>query len=415
MWRWCEKGEEIHAAKEIGRELLNASHHFLAQDHSSSAGKDLNKQAVKAHELKRLEAMVKLAATEPYMTVHITELDSDPWILGVSNGVVNLRTGRLQAPDPKYLITRQCGARYLPGSKCSSWLKFLNDVFNADKETIETIQRALGYTLTGSVTEEVLFICYGRGSNGKSVFNNIVATVMGAYGRVAPTGLLTMRREGDSSPRNDLASLAGARFVSINELQTGDRLDEQIVKLLAGREPIAARFLHKEFFEFQPVLKAWLRTNHKPIVTGDDDGIWRRLVVIPFLQQFSGAGKDPNLEDKLLAERDGILEWMLEGALKWQKDGLKLSPLVLREVAAYRNESDLLGQFLSDACAQDSNGKIEQSTLYTRYRDWSHENGLRPLAKASFTRRLAERGFEEARSNGKRFYAGITADRTKTM
>jgi putative DNA primase/helicase len=283
----------------------------------------------------------------------------------------------------------------------------LNDVFGGDQDTIDCIQRALGYTLTGSNGEEVMFICYGLGSNGKSVFGNVVRIIIGGYGRTAPASLLTVRREGDGGVRNDLAMLAGSRYVGINELQGGDRLDEQIIKQLVGREPISARFLHREFFEFTPQFTPWLRTNHRPVVTGDDDGIWRRLILIPFRQQFDEHKRDPELEQKLLAERDGILRWMVEGAVSWRRHGLRLSETIRRESNAYRQESDLLGEFLTETCTVDPNARVDQGHLYGAFGIWCEQNGVRRASKASFTRKLSERGYVEARSNGRRFYAGI--------
>lgn len=405
MWVWCDKGEAIDATKAVAKQFIDAGRQHLSTN--QSLGSSLIKHGIKSHDLKRLEAMLKLAASEPSMTVSINELDSDPWLLGVRNGVVDLRTGDLLDNDPSMLITRMCNASHNRTATCHRWLTFLDQIFDGDLDTIDTVQRALGYTLTAFTAEEVMFICFGHGSNGKSVFNNVVTSILGSYGRVAPPSLLTLRRHGDSSPRNDLAALAGARCVSINELQSGDRLDEQVVKLLAGREMISARFLHKEFFEFLPTFTPWLRTNHKPVITGDDDGIWRRLVLIPFRQQFSGQAKDPNLESKLMEERDGILGWMVEGSVKWQRDGLNLSRTIRREGASYRRDSDLLGQFIGEVCITDPNESVLQADLYRQYRAWAQANGIGAIAKASFTRRLSERGYSERKSNSQRFYCGL--------
>lgn len=413
MWVWCQKDEALHASKDVGKDILLEATRLYSND--PDRARKLMVHATKSHDLKRLEAMLRTAASEPGMSVAITELDSDPWLIGVRNGVVNLKTGELKANQPEFLITRCCNASYDINASCPRWLKFLSDVFAGDKETIDTVQRALGYSLTGDVTEEVIFICFGFGSNGKSVFNNVVAKIFGDYGRVAPPSLLTTRRDGDASPRNDLAALARSRYVSINELQSGDRLDEQVVKFLAGREKIAARFLHKEFFEFMPTFACWLRTNHKPIVTGDDDGIWRRLVLIPFAQQFKDSQKDPNLEEKLLSERDAILKWMVDGALMWKKDGLKLSRVIRRESASYRKESDLLGEFVDENCQVTPDVRVLQSELFGQYRAWSQNNGVRALTKVSFTRRLAERGFSASRSNGERFYTGLKLVRFEAL
>jgi putative DNA primase/helicase len=265
----------------------------------------------------------------------------------------------------------------------------------------------LGYTLLGLSTEEKLVICYGHGSNGKSVFSNVVQKIIGGYAVTAPPSLLTTRKAGDAGPRNDLAALAGARLVSINELQAGDRLDEQIVKMLAGREPIAARFLHQEFFEYTPAFTPWLRTNHKPIITGSDDGIWRRLILLPFARRFSEEEQDPHLEEKLLEERDAILMWMVEGATRFVREGLRLSPRMKAEISTYRADSDVLGEFLMECTRPAVGSRVEQGSLYQSFRVWCAGNGLHLCAKKTFTQRLAERGFVEAKSGGKRYYVGL--------
>ncbi len=202
--------------------------------------------------------------------------------------------------------------------------------------------------------------------------------------------------------------LEGARLVSVNELPGGMQLDEQAVKTLAGREPISARPLYGEFFTFDPRFTVWVRTNHRPIVKGDDDGIWRRLVVVPFRQKFEGAQRDPHLEAKLWAERDGILRWMVEGARRYLAAGnLALSPAILAEQRQYRRESDLLGEFLADCTVADSVGRVADKELFIKWCGWCDGNGHKAGSKATFTQRLAERGFPISRSNGQRFYTGM--------
>ena len=407
-WGWCSCGEEMAAAKLVANKALDWATALIKAD--SDKHRKRMGFALQLQNLKRLEAMVKLAKSEEGMTIgHMTDLDSDQWLLGVRNGVVNLRTGGLLAPDPAMLITRQAAAEYHREAQCPRWLAFLDSVFSGDQETIAFIQRACGYSLTGVTTEEVLFICYGHGANGKSVFGNILGNILGDYSQVAPPSLLTVRRDGDSGPRNDIARLCGARLIQINELQQGDRLDEQIVKMLAGREMLSARYLHKEFFDFWPTAKPWLRTNHRPVVTGEDDGIWRRLLLIPFARKFNEDERNPNLEQQLLEERDGILAWMVSGCLDWKRSGgLKPSPLIRRESATYRKESDLLGEFLDERAVMGANERVEQTKLFAVWRDWCESNGVRYGSKKSFTRKLDERGFKEARSNGERLYTGLS-------
>lgn len=405
-WAWCSCGEEMASAKKVAGKILDHAAKLFASD--PTRYKKLMAFATSLQNLKRLQAMIELAKSEEGMAVgHMSELDSDPWLLGVRNGVVNLKDGGLLAPDPAMLITRQAAAEYHDDAQCPKWLEFLNEIFSGDQDNIDYIQRALGYTLTGTTTEEALFICFGHGANGKSVFSNVVSTIMGDYARMAPASLLTVRRADDSGPRNDLAMLCGARLVSINETQSGDRLDEQIVKSLAGREMISARFLHKEFFEFWPTAKPWLRTNHKPIITGEDDGIWRRLQLISFARKFSEDERDPWLESKLLEERDGILAWMVRGCLAWRQHKLKQSASVRRESASYRKESDLLGEFLEEMTKANPETRVEQSQLFSAYRSWHEGNGTRPGSKSTFTKKLKERGYGESKSTNRRFYTGI--------
>ena len=405
-WAWCGIGEEMAAAKRTADVFLDHCIGLVRQD--AERHKKRLAFALRLQNLPRLGAMLQLAQSEAGMSVGtMTELDSDPWLLGTPDGVVDLKTGAKLAPNPAMLITRQTGATYERGATCPKWLAFLDSVMEGDLETVGFLQRALGYTLTGVTTAELLFICYGFGANGKSVFSNVVSRILGEYSQMAPPSLLTARKDGDSAPRNDIARLCGARSLQINELNHGDRLDEQVVKMLAGREQLSARFLHREFFDFWPTAKPWLRTNHRPIVTGDDDGIWRRLALIPFRRKYAEDERNPWLEQQLMEESAGILAWMVDGCLEWQRIGMAPSPLVRSESASYRTESDLLGEFLQDACASDPNGRELQTTVFGRWRMWCEGNGLRCGAKASFTRKLSERGFKEARSNGARYYSGI--------
>ena len=413
QWHLCEKEEHVGAAKEVCSQIFNAA--SAAFRENQETGKKLLQDAMTAHNLPRIMAMLKLAVSEPEMATTDKELDSDPYKLGVGNGVVDLRSGLRYFNQPEFKVTRYCNADFVEDAPCPRWITFLNQIFQEDEETIESVQRLLGYTLTGLVTEEVLVICYGHGSNGKSVFSNVIHNIFGGYATTSPPSLLTARKADDTSPRNDLAALAGARYVSINELQAGDRLDEQVVKMLAGREPISARFLHREYFEYMPNFTAWLRTNHKPIITGGDDGIWRRLVVLAFRRKFDGDEKDPDLEGILLEERDGILQWMLEGTSKYLKDGLKLSPRILQENATYRKDSDLIGEFLGDVMEVDPTAKINQQTAYEAWKQWCTDNGFRVSSKKSFTQRLAERGYPERKSGGNRFYVGLRTQGKKTL
>lgn len=405
QWHICEKQEEFAKAKQVCAQMLTAAHAVWA--HEPERGKRLLREAEQAHTLPRITAMLKLAISEPDMAVTDRELDSDPFLLGASNGIVNLRTGELRPNLPTLHITRYCNASFDADATCERWLLFLDEIFAGDADTIACVQRLLGLTLLGVPNEEVLIICYGHGANGKSVFSNVVHHIMGGYAVTAPSTLLTARRADDTGPRSDLAALAGARYVSINELQAGDRLDEQVVKAIAGREPISARFMYREYFQFLPSFTPWLRTNHKPIITGEDDGIWRRLVMLKFGRRFTQAQQDPHLEDTLLAERNEILRWMIEGAQKYLAEGINPSTSMLAELRTYRQDSDLLGEFLADKTRSDPSAQVLQQLLFSRYSHWCAESSVRSMSKKQFTQRLVERGFSEAKSGSNRYYIGL--------
>lgn len=412
-WRWCEKGEEIEAAKQAAVLLLRAAR--LRQMPDEKSHKSLLVDVKAAQRESQLGAMLKLARSEPGMGLAMTDLERDPMLLGVENGVVDLRTGKLRRNEPSLYITRFCDAPYDPGKDCPRWKKFLSEVLD-DRETVRSAQLLLGQTLTGEIGGEHIVFCVGHGANGKSIFGNVVARILRSYAVTAPTSLLAARRSDDHGPRSDLAMLAGSRLVSVNELPGGMTLDEVVVKQLAGREAISARFLHREFFDFWASFTPWLRTNHKPIVKGTDEGIWRRLVILRFGRTFTPEEQDPDLESKLLAEREGILAWMVQGAVRYHADGIELSPKMQAELGQYRSESDLLGEFLADWTETGVEHEVEQARLYGAYQRWSERNGLHPCTKRALTERLTERGFGTRKSGATRYYTGVgLADLTDLM
>ncbi len=404
-WAMCVAGEEIERAKETCQALYKAAGQELALEPEKA--QKLAREAAQAHLSPRIKAMVGLAQSDPMLAVSSTRLDADNLLLGVGNGVVDLHKASLRSNEPGLFITRYCNADFDPDAGCPRWLQFLEEVFQGDQATITSVQRLLGYTLTGLSTEEFLVFCVGFGANGKSIFGNVVAHIVGDYAKTAPSTLLAARRGDDHSPRGDVAMLDGVRMVSVNELPAGMRLDEQVVKQLAGREPISARQLYGEFFTYQPRFSVWVRTNHKPIIKGDDDGIWRRIVVVPFRRKFEPHERDPDLEAKLLAECDGILRWMVEGAQKYLKQGIYFSPAMQAERQQFRKDSDILGEFLEERTVGQPGGKVEQTYLYSKWAAWCEGNGTHPGAKKTFTQRLAERGFPAGKSDGKRFYVGL--------
>lgn len=346
------------------------------------------------------ESRMKLGAAssiaESMMAQSITKFDSDPLILCCSNGAVDLRTGNLFTPTKEDYLYKSVTANYYHEAECPRFKRFMEEIFNGDQEQIDFVQKAIGYSLTGLTTEEVIFICYGTGANGKSVLLNTIGEVLGDYSLTTPAS--TFKDKPNDSIPNDIARMAGARFVKTIEMKEGTRLNEERIKALTGSDQVVARFLHNEWFQFTPVCKHWFAVNHKPIIRGTDEGIWRRIRLIPFEVSFE-KNKDTSLFQTLKTEWPGILAWAVEGCLKWQQEGLKPVGKVEEWTNNYRAESDIIGQFLEEKTERAPNGKVQAQTLYKAYEEWCKDNGEYCISGTNFGKRLIEKGFEKKKTD----------------
>lgn len=410
VWSWCDKGEELVAAKKTAEYLVQEAAEYFRKNPLKA--KKIIQHAQNSHNISRLDAMLKVAAAEDNMGVgNMDSLDADPMLVGCLNGIIDLNTGSLVNPNPNLLITRQINANFDNSAKAPLWEKFLNETFKGDKELINYIKKSLGYSLTGLVTEEVFHFCFGIGRNGKSVFANVITKLMGSYAITAPADML-MRRDKNGAT-NDIARLCGSRLVLANETRSDQRFDDLTIKQLVSTERISARFLHNEFFEFWPTFKIWIRGNHKPVVTDDSEGAWRRIRLVPFINNLTEEEVDLNLEEKLLMESDGILNWMIEGALLWKKEGLNQPNAVKVASNEYRKDCDILGEFISENCKLDSDLKVLQKSLWSEWIIWAEQNGYRRGSKKTFTRKLKDRGIlDNVYINTQRAYAGISLIRS---
>ena len=325
----------------------------------------------------------------------VDELDSNPWLLNAANGTIDLKTGALRAHSRRDLVTKQAPTAFDPDARCPTWLAFLDTVMAGRQDLIEFLRRAVGYSLTGDVSEQVVFFPYGLGANGKTTFAETVTAMLGDYAQKAPRGMLTMRAGNSDGVPNDIARLPGARFVVSNEVEEGRRLAEAQVKDLAGGDTLTARFMRGEFFEFRPTHKLWIYGNHKPVIRGTDEGIWRRMRLIPFEVTIAAAKQDRKLLQKLRAELPGILAWAVQGCLDWQRDGLSAPAEVTEATAAYRAEMDVLADFLSDKCYLAPSATVPKAALFVAYQTWCEVNRERPLGKIAFGARLKERGIAD--------------------
>jgi hypothetical protein len=418
IWQWCLSGEQDIAAKQVSQELVKRAAQAFASNPKAEENKLIQANAKQTLNNQKRFDMLRAASTEPRMSVvSKAELDADPMFLGCGNGVIDLRAGALLQADPKMLITKQVRASFDPNARAPLWEKFISQCFLGDQDTIHYMQKALGYSITGDVGEELLHFCYGVGSNGKTLLTNIMYNLMGDYAAIADTDLL-MRKDktNDNAPTPDIARLQGKRFVVANEVEEGRRLNDKNLKTLASKQNLHTRELYGMPFEFCPTHKIWVTTNHKPYVSDQSEGAWRRIRLIPFLNRVSGDQIDFDLEDKLMAEAAGILNWLVKGCLLWQAERLNPSSAIQNGSDEYRKESDSLGLFVSECCIEDPGVKEDQQRLYTHWRQWCQSNGHHEGSKRTLTTRLEAKGISSKVYIGKvRAYQGIRIDLSNTF
>lgn len=354
----------------------------------------------------KLKAMVILAQHQEGIAAPPGVFDSNPLLLGVLNGVVDLSTGTLRAGRKEDFITKQAGVKYDPAATCPQWRAFLAYVLDGNDELIAFIQRAVGYSLSGLTVEQALFFLFGGGRNGKSTFTEIVQRLMGDYGQRAPNSLFIADRSGKSA-ETEAARLSGVRFVIGSELEEGAKFAESRIKDLTGEDTIVARNLYERHVEFRPTHKIWIFGNHKPVVGGTDMGIWRRMKLIPFTVQIPADKVDRDLPKKLLEELPGILNWAIEGFLQWNALGLGASSAVTDATEAYREDEDVLGAFIAECC--EDGGEVGLGVLYGIYELWAKAGGIKmPLTRNMLTRKLGERGLKNRSSNGLRYWTNLS-------
>jgi len=363
------------------------------------------KWAINSQSLYRIKAALELAKCVPSMGDTGEGWDSDPWMLGVANGVVDLRTGKLRPGTQQDLFTKFSPVEFDPSATCPRFERFLNEIFNGDAALISYMQRMIGYCLTGSGQEQCVFCWYGSGANGKTTLSVVLRYIFGDYAVNLPFSALEMKNRNS----NDLVALAGARLATAAETNEGVRLNEARLKMLTGGDPITARRLYQESFTFQPTHKLVLAFNHKPVIADDSEGMWRRMRLIPFTRQFKPEEQDKNLLDELKAEGPGILAWTVRGCMLWQEQGLGMPPAIAEATAAYREESDHLGEFIEDCCVVEASATVTSGMLWKRYQEWADEYEEVPLSRGIFAERLEKRGFRRDRCGhgGTRSWVGI--------
>jgi putative DNA primase/helicase len=383
----CERSQlAFDYARQLAREFASAS---------GGKNKQLSKMAFAG-------AVERAARADRAFAVTSDLWDKDTWLFNTDAGMVDLRTGRMYPHDPLDYITKV--APVAPGGTAPTWLKFLDRVTGGDQELVDYLQRVAGYCITGSTQEHALFFLYGTGANGKSTFLNAITRALGDYHRTAPIETFT------SSPTDrhptDLAGLRGARLVTAIETEEGRRWAESRIRTLTGGDPISARFMRQDFFEYVPQFKLMFAGNHKPGLRSVDEAIRRRFNLIPFTVTIPADERDQKLGDKLLKELPGILAWVIEGCTIWQRIGLCPPRVVTDATAAYLEAEDAIAAWVEDCCER-TEAFTTSTCLFRSWSEWATSNGEHVGSLKRFVAALEARGFTPGRRTHGRGFEDI--------
>jgi putative DNA primase/helicase len=407
FWEKDSSGEIYRRAKKTVRAMLVEA----ARIESKEIREALVRHERRSESDNRLKALVNVAQSEAGVPIHLTELDVDPMLFNLRNGTLDLRSGELRKHRREDLISKISPVTYSPHATAPVWDQFIKRTTNGSQGLAEYLARVVGYSLTGETIEHALFLLYGVGANGKSTFLEALRHVLGDYAATADFGAFLISK--GQTIRNDIARLKGARFVTATESEAGKRMAESLVKQLTGGDKVSARFLYGEFFEFQPLFKLFLGTNHKPKVIGTDEGIWRRIRLIPFTVTIPPSERDRNLPTKLKLEADGIFNWALAGLKDWQANGLSDPDEVKLATEEYRQREDAIAHFLDARCELSEDARTGSDALYKSYCSWAGANNEYLLNSRDFSKTLEERGFKKKHTAKGTTWFGIqlTGDR----
>lgn len=373
--------------------------------------KRLFHHAIKSQSKPRVDACVSLA--RDYAEIEIAEMNKDPYLLNVENGVVDLRTGELLDPDPKYHMTKTARVEYVEGAESKVWDRFLKTVV-PDEELRDFLQKAFGYTLTASVEEHKFFYLHGPPASGKSTLLEAFAALLGNYSESAdPSTFMRNPNRNGSGPSEDIARLSNARMVVTHEVEEGMRFAEGHISKLTGGDRVVARFLNAQSFAFYPKFKLWFSANHKPKVSSSSrSGIWRRILVVPMEQEIPEEKRDPSIPAQLRQPevKSAMLQWALEGAMLWFEDNeshhnMAVPQIVRDEVDAYQEEADHVQGFLKEVVKETGSDKdrVPKRDMFEAYLGWCEREGRKnTMTQAMLSRRISEKGYKwkQAQYNG---------------
>lgn len=404
-WLYDTKGSVFMWADKV-LDSMKSELKLWAEHEGGAMFEDYKKHMKKTRSSSSKKAMVK--ELEHLVAVSPNELDTDKLLVNTKNGVLNLKDFSVKKHQPEFLMTRMLGTSISETpKKPEKWLAFLDQIFENDKELIRYIQKALGYSLSGDVSEQCVFFLYGMGRNGKSTFLEIVRKIMNDYAtNIQPESIMV--KSSANNANSDIARLKGARFVTSVEPNEGMRLNEGLIKQLTGDDMITARKLYGDEFEFRPEFKLWMATNHKPIIRGNDLGIWRRIHIIPFSVTIPDDKVDKHLSEKLTQELPDILAWMVEGYKLWKFEELRKPKVIQDAVEEYKNEMDVISAFLASDYIVEG-GEVKAQALYAVYCQWAAECNEYKMSSTKFGREIVKR-YNKVHKKAGWFYTGISLD-----
>ncbi len=375
----------------------------LVRDVCRQAAAQCNSNGKRLATAATVSAVERLARADRRHATISEQWDADPFALNTPGGTVDLRTGEMRPNRPEDYLTK-CTA-VATGEDCPTWHQFLVRITEGNEDLIGFLQRVVGYSITGSTREHALFFGYGTGANGKSVFCNTIARIMADYHRAAPADVFMASRT-DHHP-TELAGLQGARLVTATETEENRRWAESRIKALTGGDPIAARYMRQDFFEFTPVFKLFVAGNHKPRLRTVDEAIRRRLHLIPFSVTIPKTERDPGLPEKLKAEWPGILAWAIDGAVEWHTNGLQPPAVVTDATLEYLAGEDLIAVWIEDRCHQEPDAKTLASELHKSFKEWAEATSERSMSQRAFSTALESHGFKKEKTRDGRYFIGL--------
>ncbi|MFG3200348.1 phage/plasmid primase, P4 family [Streptomyces sp. NPDC048208] len=361
----------------------------------------------------RIDSLMTELRSVPSVYVSADEFDARPDLLSFRNGVVDLRTGDLRPHDMADMLTTTLPVDYDPAARCPRWEQFITEIMPGMPDMPGYLQRLTGYGITGHTSEQCFAVMWGKGANGKSVFAETLSSIFGEITTTTPFATFESKNGSGGIP-NDIAALRSARLVMASEGESGKPMSEAVLKRLTGKDRVTARFLNKEFFTYQPTFLIMLATNHKPSFRSQDEGLWRRVKLIPFKRYFAPHERDYDLDAKLMAESAGIIAWAVRGAVDWYRNGLQDPGPVRNATKEYRETSDTLAGFFPDILRPTGDmNRVDGTDAYTAYRDWCEAEGLQSKevwSRTLFYRALEERGVQRTRTSKGQALIGVTLD-----